>query len=532
MDPFSKLPPLVQAEIFVHIESEASIMQLIQASPVIGSLFTTRKTTIVQRILMNFLAGDTNGRILQDALAILNFPYANGVSSMRSIRRHIEQWAAQGFNDPFQQYNRNIILTLWRLFSRLVMFIEDYLAKATDPFPPCAYLALPGITSTGLRFKGKPIDVEPVMFTALTSSERRRFLRAFLRYELLCKVYHPRVWNSIEQSSSASQVKFMHETLQPTEHKALHCVHQYFKGVYGAIFAHFQDSWLPDRPAPDSAEPSFSPVSAQPVRHKPTPETKHGLLYPDTVYFSAEDYLKSMDIRCEELADILPCLGLDLLTQMLTALGEHQESGQYLKKWLRAFSNERRKWRFCAWILLPHFSIHHQQSATYEPNIYRWGLRQGSPHRPSKVPTIQRYLEWDRIGWRKQRKRQLEIHAVQLRIYRQRAWAFFDDARLYPDAISHFPTMDDLDEQDQMVSNRLAPAYERERRRSQKWQDYYSGRNLDRPFDREEDEKEEAKTLEDEEARLKRFFEKPARGKIVTFWRHDIAMEATSLVEH
>ncbi|RSL97938.1 hypothetical protein CEP52_010581 [Fusarium oligoseptatum] len=319
-----------------------------------ASLFATCKTSILKGILTNLLVDDTNGRIVQDALAILSFPFADGVSSMPLISGHIEKWAAQGFNNPFQQSDQATIHSLHSLFSRLILFIEDYLAKATDPFPSRAYMAVPGLVSPGPRFKGKRIDIKPVKFITLNRAEKIRFLRAFLRYELLCKIYHPRVWPSID-ISCADQVKFMHEKLPPVEKKELYCVDEYFKGVYGAIFAHCQDSWLPDRPAPSSSDGV----------------SKHGLLYPDTVHFSACDYFTDMDIQ-------------------------------------------------------------------------------------------------------------------------------------------------DLDKEDQIANNKLGPSYERTRRRSKKWQDYYWGRSLDNPLYVQEEEEEEA-MVEDNEGHLTRFFEEPVTGKIPSF---------------
>ncbi|KAJ4212803.1 hypothetical protein NW759_011444 [Fusarium solani] len=216
-----------------------------------GSLFLTSKTSILQRMLTRLLISESDGGIVQDALAILNFPY---IDAIPSIQRHIEKWAAQEFNNPFQQSDQATIQSLHRLFSRLILFIEDYLSKATDPFPPRAYMAVPGITSPGPRFKGKIIDAKAVKFITLTRTEKARLLREFIRYELLCKIYHPRVWPGIEQTGYVNQVKFMHEKLRPVEYKELYCVYEYFKGVYGAIFVHCGDSWLPDRPASCSSD--------------------------------------------------------------------------------------------------------------------------------------------------------------------------------------------------------------------------------------------------------------------------------------
>ncbi|KAI8716251.1 hypothetical protein NCS52_00918200 [Fusarium sp. LHS14.1] len=509
MDPFNKLPALVQAELFIHVDSVANIMLLIQTSPAMASLFLTWKTSILQRILTTLLIDDTNGDIVQDALAVLNFPCPE-TSSIPSIRRHIENWAAQGFNNPFQQSDQAMIQSLHRLFSRMTLFIEDYLAKATDPFPPRAYMAVPGVISPGPWFKGKRIDVKPVKFIVLTCSERIRLLRAFsFRYELLCKIYHPRVWPWIEHSSCADRVELMHERFQLMDYKRLHCVHEYFRGVYGAIFAHCQDSWLPDRLTFWYSSGNQSHSAAN-----------YGLLYPYAVYFSAADYLSDTNIQSWNLSRILPCLGLDLLVHILASLQEQEDYERYLSRWFNAFSNDL-GWTHTPWVFNRHFSKHHEESATFDLNVYRWGLSRNSPYRRfTPRPILEHYSEYDSWSREKQERRLLEIHQLQLNIYRQRAWAFFDDARLYPGGKSHFLTMEDLDLQDQIANDRLGLRYERSRRRSQKWQDYYWGRTLDNPlYVEEEEEEEEEVTLEDNEEHLTRFFEKPVTGNIPSFWR-------------
>ncbi|KAH7268045.1 hypothetical protein B0J15DRAFT_577909 [Fusarium solani] len=470
MDPFSKLPPIVQVELFVHVDSVASIMPLIQASPAMGSLFLTSKTSILQRMLTRLLISESDGGIVQDVLAILNFPC---IDTILSIQGHIEN--------------------LHRLFSRLILFIEGYLSKATDPFPPRAYMAVPGITSPGPRFKGKIIDAKAVKFITLTRTEKARLLRAFIRYELLCKIYHPRVWPGIEQTGCANQVKFMHEKLRPVEYKELYCVYEYFKGVYGAIFVHCGDSWLPDRPASCSSD------------SQPYPGSKHGLLYPDTVYFSASDYFLDMNIRSRNLSRILPCLLLDLLVHILASLHEQEDYKRYLRRWFNTLSNDLER-PDSPWISSQRFAKHHEQSATFDPNIYHCGLSPDSPHRRFMPrPIFQHYSGYEPWSRWEQRERLLGIHELQLQIYRQRAWVFFDDVRLFPDARSHFPTMEDLDKQDQIANNRL---------------DYYWGRTLDNPLYEQEEEEEEEVMLEDSEGHLARFFEKPATGSIPSFWRH------------
>lgn len=82
--------------------------------------------------------------------------------------------------------------------------------------------------------------------------------------------------------------------------------------------------------------------------------------------------------------------------------------------------------------------------------------------------------------------------------------------------------MDDLDEQRRAASEVMAPSYERTRRRSIKWQDWYSGRSLESPLEQEAVEwGREIELVPYNADSLGRFFEKQTHGKIATFWRRE-----------
>lgn len=135
--------------------------------------------------------------------------------------------------------------------------IEDYLSKALDPFPVRAYMTLPTIELIvpAMRFKRRQIDIRPVLFSDMDNDNRRRLLQAFVRFELRCKIYDPRVWLQLEGSTYADMINMSNETLRLNDHEELYCVHQYFRGLYGAVFAHCnQDSWLPERPVSKGAD--------------------------------------------------------------------------------------------------------------------------------------------------------------------------------------------------------------------------------------------------------------------------------------
>jgi hypothetical protein len=226
------------------------------------------------------------------------------------------------------------------------------------------------------------------------------------------------------------------------------------------------------------------------------------------------------------LADILPCLGFDLLTHLLVSFNKDDRYDQYLKAWLSAFTEELDPYSG-PWAFGRQFFSRYDDAVAHDSAIFLRGLRQESCRNRLAIFQLNEGVPWkwcfrgDRDPWAHQHYQ----HELQLMMYRQRAWGFFDDARLYPDMAKHFPTMDDLDEQDLVTFRFMGGSEERIRRRSQSWQDWYSGRCIERPLNKERQEPpEEAELVEDNYDPLPRFFEKPSSGKIATFWRRDSAV--------
>ncbi|KAJ4249802.1 hypothetical protein NW762_012145 [Fusarium torreyae] len=256
------------------------------------------RRTITRYRLAQILAIDHDGTILQDALAVIRLPAAKmtplwGLSplTLPPVLRTIRSWEAQKFRDPLMQSDQGNIARLYRFFSRLITFIEDYLAKALDPFPARAYLTLPDLASVvpQMLFKGREVDIKPVAFGAMSKPERFRLLKAFVRYELLCKVYHPKIWKFLKRDRYANIIERSNQNLTLKDCEALCCVHEYFKGFYGALYAHCRDSWLPDRQSRSNLSTVADDQTVE-LEHQNLPSSKdYGLLYPDNVYFNARE---------------------------------------------------------------------------------------------------------------------------------------------------------------------------------------------------------------------------------------------------
>lgn len=310
MDCFAELPPEIRVGIMARM-SNKTVSRLISASPAMLAQYIESKKSIMQALLISLLDGGLQGDLLRDALGIIHMPVNS--SSTTSVLHHVEQWATNTFTDPFEQPDVSTLDKLYRLFSRLSIFIEDYLTKATAPFPPRAYLCLPRVTSwkCELYFKDKVIDMHHVTMDGLKLSERNRLLRAFVRYELLCKFYVLEVWDIVCSSQYAAKVKQSHSNLDIWEYESLHCVSEYAQCLYAAIFANFTASWLPNDPSA-SGEKEF--------------------IYPDNLCVSPLEYICNLDMprSCYHAAVKLHLRGFDVLAHLLVYSGRKPGNYAYI----------------------------------------------------------------------------------------------------------------------------------------------------------------------------------------------------------
>ncbi|QGI69916.1 hypothetical protein CEK26_002248 [Fusarium fujikuroi] len=138
----------------------------------------------------------------------------------------IREWNSKALPNPFEEKHQGTIAKLYRLFSSISMFVEDYISKATSSNPPQAYLCLPQIANPnrGLYYKEHSFSPRHVTLDELTSSERHFILWAFLKYEMCCKVQGSKAAPLMEDNEySAIAKKAIHE-LTTCEHEAIHCV--------------------------------------------------------------------------------------------------------------------------------------------------------------------------------------------------------------------------------------------------------------------------------------------------------------------
>lgn len=158
------------------------------------------------------------------------------------------------------------------------LYIEDYLSKATSRYLPWAYRRLPSWSHPDFCCNPGQVllqqDVNQFDVASLGYSDRRKILQAFLRYELLCKIYGPIAGKSDTQLGREVDrgrrfgrdpfdgymldqrdpflywdwyILYMYERRVPgeTELQLLPCVREYVLAMYGALISDQVRAWLP-----------------------------------------------------------------------------------------------------------------------------------------------------------------------------------------------------------------------------------------------------------------------------------------------
>ncbi|KZL69074.1 hypothetical protein CI238_03098 [Colletotrichum incanum] len=428
MDPFNKLPAELRMEILISTWCPRTILQLIQASPVMLRQFTISKGYITSKLL----APDFDNSMVQDAIAIILFPLRSTSDFKTLARHHCHSWATQQFTNPFyrplesQNQNQDLINKISKLRKGLMFFIEDYLTKATAVFPPREYLCLSSQIEPQLRFKGRAVSSR---FNAanLTGLERKRLLRAFLRYQL-----NSLMDDDIQQLYKEALYQYSGQEFQQWDLQAILCVGEYLETLYGAMFAQCSDSWLPEV------------ILGSTSSHPP------GLLYPDSLCVDPMAY--AYDMGCKRrLASALSDYGFDLVTILLRSARAGQPGRDRLKKWFKDFRPRNDfRWRDSHYLKRGYDSL--------------GAVKEGSQNGPGMYQILH--------------SRIIPNYYTLTTTYQQRAWVFFDDARFYPlpspNAKPHFPTEDEaLDERFENTKKDEDwwdhPWQARARHRSQKW---------------------------------------------------------------
>ncbi|KAI0870651.1 hypothetical protein GGS24DRAFT_474462 [Hypoxylon argillaceum] len=428
MDPFNELPPELRLEILIATNSKRSILQLIRASPTMLRQYVSFKEFIECKLFD--VDAEFDDDMLNDAIAIIQFPSQGDDRMSWLIIDHEKLWLEGWFASAWKErapINNKVILTqgeMNRLYHRLVMVVEDYLTKATAACPARAYWCLPH-RGGQLTFKDRAICAR-LDLTQCNNAERRRLLKAFLKYEAISKFcYYNGVKRWLWHHRYHSTEQLLASRLPVWEKEALYCVEEYLQSLYKAVLIQCGNSQLPETPAarhishaPDAREWEDSEPAAQE--------------YVESRISSPSRPLGTLTLNLYELCQWLACFGLDLATTVVEGATAGQHARTIVGEWLKDLAKRGPQCGFFRTLdsgqtvssLLGGDSIFQDGNYLDGPGLYQ-----------KLYPRIEHMEDWNGMGTEQDKY---------LRLYRSRAWVFLDDARLFKSDGEgpHFPAED------------------------------------------------------------------------------------------
>ncbi|KAK7423898.1 hypothetical protein QQX98_000769 [Neonectria punicea] len=381
MDPFHHLASELRTMILLELPTRSDIIRASHASPI---LFRQRSESRLA-IARGFLRRDLPGSLMQDAVAIVTFPDPTDVPTAKQtliMDAHLRQWAQKDLQDPLKRHAPGLLLSVDALVLRLKLFIADYIAKATSTYLPLAYASLPdwAHASFSKELTSPEISRDGLGLTALTELKRYRLMRAFLRLSA-----------------------YENESEEPSDPEMLQCVHEYLRTLYGALTA----GLVTPQGAPIELSQGSYPVPADPT------ERQRGRMFPDDLQFDPEQHMEDWDassifgIRHTYIDRLAGC-GFDLALTLLTE--ETTSCSLFLER------------------CYDEVTFRHPERAPFGCRLTR--LRDDQEP-TSLLSDLGSGLWRSKFADFHSATRDDSLHHAFRRTYRQRAWAFFDDERLY-----------------------------------------------------------------------------------------------------
>ncbi|EWG53868.1 hypothetical protein FVEG_12204 [Fusarium verticillioides 7600] len=415
MDPFDNLPAEVRIKILGSIHSYATTARLIRASPIMLAQYTTTESSNLREYLSQLIGTDVNDHeLLQDALAIVELGENYHQDDICDILR---EWKAKALPLPFGRGGDGTITKLRLLFERMSEFIDDYLSKATAQNTAEAYLQGPRRTYIDT------VDPQRITLLGLNPQERLRFFQVFIKFEVLCKLNSPRV------HKARDTIRMKVPKLSSWEKEASMCVYEYMRASYSAMFAQcvgaqrFKDY------------KKFCDLQRQ--------SNRETAFFVETMCYDPRYPFLCCKIP-KYAADFpmsLPWCGFDVLLHlMMEAKTEHKP--MWIAKMCSRY--DRRSYDSVQYIV-------ETQLDRPPPN------RRSRDFSPSEAEAHQ-------------------IQKEQRTIRRQRARAFFDDARLCPGKEAHFPTEEEIETEVARLK------IERRMKAKKEWEEYFAKKRSSPPW--------------------------------------------------
>ncbi|KAJ4326931.1 hypothetical protein N0V84_002656 [Fusarium piperis] len=391
----------------LHYELEYERDRLIQTvDPTTAhkaSLFSSYSTR--RDYLVRVFSENQSSRI-QDVMAIINFPRRSKfVYLPRAINIHLEEWLAHELPNPLEEYLPAELDKAYHFVRLTEQYMEDYLSKALSPDIVHAYLELPHWChlSYDEHRTAEAKSQDRVHLDSLSETERDRLFQAFFHYQLNClaKPVRPRYWSHTRfpEEQSWWLVPQWWTSYRPTirDIDATQCVHEYFRTLIGALAARFADEGLETPAAPLGVRPGASP-------------TLEGLVFPDNVQFNPELHMTGPDP--DAICTLINCLatsGINTIDELLKL--DITECKAF-------FDHVYDEMTMQTPMMAPRSSAHPIIDSYYNSNIPDDGL-------------------WAELRFHFHfAQGPDELKGAYIRMYRQRAWAFFDDETLFDDGVN------------------------------------------------------------------------------------------------
>ncbi|RMJ11923.1 hypothetical protein CDV36_008452 [Fusarium kuroshium] len=343
---------------------------------------------------------------IQDVMAIINFPRPDRFVYMpAAINLHLEEWLAHELPNPLEEYLPSELGKAYHFIRLTEQYMEDYLSKALSKDLVYAYLKLPHWCHLSYD-EHRTVEVKSqdrVHLNSLSSRERDRLFQAFFHYQLNClaKPVRPRYWSQgrFPEEQSWWLMPQWVTSYRPSirDIDTIQCVHEYFRTLTGALAARFADD-------------GFKMPVASRDEHHGAECASEGLVFPDNVQFNPELHMTSPDPDAiNTLINCLAASGINLIDELLRL---------DMKECKAFFDHLYDEMTIQTPMMAPRSSTHPTIDRYYNPNIPDDGL-------------------WAELRFHFHFARGPDdLKKAYIRMYRQRAWAFFDDERLFDDGVN------------------------------------------------------------------------------------------------
>jgi hypothetical protein len=352
------------------------------------------------------IRADFDGEMMQDALAIVQFPDID-ISGKVDVKQWeddvpilMDSWTRKTIPGPtFEtgEDNEYLIYRILELHQRMLMYIQDYIRKATSRSLQQAYSDLSNLTQGETCISGQQLE-EDFDLRELGDSGRKRLFWAFLRYELMSKI---RLYKSVVDPFYIPPLELERRSgklFTTWETEALFCVRTYSSILYQVFFAQLPGAELPDDVLSHDPLPARSKIPIQMVH-----------LALEWAFESGEEM---EDWLC--VLTRLPNFGFGLITQLILST-EARLDYHELSRHIRAFAGNINRPCCC-------------------DEVHK-GLSRNLPIRrigEEMIPGLFMEIITHHGSY-------YRMPVAKVEMYRQRAWPFFNNARVHPQYSAFFP---------------------------------------------------------------------------------------------